>query len=122
MEVRTETQVPFSNGTVELQALDGHRGPPVRVLRLEHGAEAPSAQVVQVRQLLVRDHRQGAGQAADVHTAHSRARLHGSSRVFLRKVSEDLSAGRSACESGTILCSNRKEEELLEPLATLTWM
>lgn len=71
---------PFSDRTVEFEALDGHGGPPVRVLRLEHGAEAPPAQVVQVGQLLVGDHRQGAGQTADVHTAHRRARLHGAFR------------------------------------------
>lgn len=71
-------RVPFSNRTVEFQALDGHSGPPVGMLCLEHGAEAPSAQVVQVCQLLVGDHRQGAGQIANVHTAHSRGRLHSS--------------------------------------------
>lgn len=46
------------------------------MLRLEHGAEAPSAQVVEVCQLLVGNHRQVAGQVANVHTAHSRSRLH----------------------------------------------
>lgn len=55
----TLTPVPFSD-RVELQALDGHGGSPVGMLRLEDGAEAPSAQVVQVRQLLVGDHRQSA--------------------------------------------------------------
>lgn len=69
-------QLPFSDGAVELQTLDGHRGPPVRVLSLKHGAEAAPAQVVQVGQLLVGDHRQVAGQVANVHTAHSRGRLH----------------------------------------------
>lgn len=68
--------VPFPDRTVEFQTLDGHGGPPVGVLRLEHGAEAPSAQVVQVGQLLVGDHRQGAGQAADIQTTHGRGRLH----------------------------------------------
>lgn len=46
------------------------------MLRLEDGAEAPSAQVVKVRQLLVGNHRQVAGQVANVQTAHSRGRLH----------------------------------------------
>lgn len=68
-------RVPFSHG-VELQTLDGHGGPPVRVLRLEHGAKPPSAQVVQVRQLLVRDHGQSARQAADVYAARGPERLH----------------------------------------------
>lgn len=63
--------VPFYNWRVELQALDGHSGPPVGVLPLEHGAEAPSAQIVQVRQFILGDHRQGAGQAADIQTARS---------------------------------------------------
>lgn len=39
-------RVPFSNRTVKFQALDGHSGPPVRVLCLEHGTEGPFAQVV----------------------------------------------------------------------------
>lgn len=82
MLVTWSQQVPFFNGIVEFQALDGHGGPPVGVLRLEHGAEAPPAQVVQVRQLLAGDHRQGAGQTADVHTAHSRVRLHSSLWAF----------------------------------------
>lgn len=73
---RTASVVPLSD-RVQLQTLDGHRGPPFRVLRLEHGSEAPPAQVVQVGQLLVRDHRQGAGQAAYVHAARGRRRLHG---------------------------------------------
>lgn len=71
-------RLPFSNRTVEFQALDGHRGPPVGVLSLEHGAEAASAEVVQVCQLLVGDHRQGASQTANVHTAHTRGGLHSS--------------------------------------------
>lgn len=47
------------------------------MLRLEHGAEAASAQVVQVGQLLVGDRCQGAGQTSDIHTARRRGRLHG---------------------------------------------
>lgn len=67
-------RIPFSH-RVELQALDGHCGPPVGVLRLEDRAEAALAQVVQVGQLLVGDDRQSAGQAADIHVA--RGALHG---------------------------------------------
>lgn len=69
-------ELPFSDGAVEFQTLDGHSGPPVAVLCLEYGAEAPPAQVVQVCQLLVGNHRQVAGQVANVHTALSRVRLH----------------------------------------------
>lgn len=82
--------LPFSDGAVEFQALDGHGGPPVGVLRLEDGAEAPPAQVVQVRQLLVGDHRQVAGQAANVHAARGRGRLHRRLNGRLREASGDL--------------------------------
>lgn len=88
--------VPFSH-RVELQALDGHSCPPVGVLRLEHGAEAPPAQVVQVRQLLVRNHRQSARQAADVHTARGSERFH--QQTFIPR---SIKVGQTPADSGTL--------------------
>lgn len=94
--------LPLSDGAVELQALDGHSGPPVGVLRLEHGAEAPPAQVVQVGELLVGDDGQGAGQAADVHTADGRGRLHRAYWAPWREVSGLLSAALSQPQRGEL--------------------